>query len=318
LQPAYNWGYEITRVAASIERTEYSESMNLNIDSTNASGTFSELSPGVYTITVGAFQDTLLVASGSGSAEVIAGQNTVVNISLQLVSGALTIVVDWGDTILGPPHRVLLVGNSHTYYNGGINTHLMGMLHASHPDWVVSASTAGGYSLKDHWRRAVTMNAIRTGDWDLVILQESSRVPVDQPDSFYTYSRKLRATIDSTGAETGFYMTHGWLNYPGMIDTLSAAYTQIGTELNALVCPAGLAWQRWRDLDPQVSLFASDNYHPNPLGTYLSTCVIYASIWHRSPVGNGYFPSSNIAEADRIEAQQIAWQTVCEYFGWGN
>ena len=39
-------------------------------------------------------------------------------------------------------------------------------------------------------------------------------------------------------------MTHARKNIPDMIDDLSFAYNYIGNELNALVCPAGLAWEK--------------------------------------------------------------------------
>jgi hypothetical protein len=45
---------------------------------------------------------------------------------------------------------------------------------------------------------------------------------------------------------------------------------------------------------------------------YLATCVVYATIYGRSPSGSTYTPAGVTAE-EAAFLQKIAWQTVQEY-----
>jgi len=38
-------------------------------------------------------------------------------------------------------------------------------------------------------------------------------------------------------------------------------------------------------LDPSIALWQADGSHPSEAGTYLAACVLYARLFHRSPVG---------------------------------
>jgi hypothetical protein len=119
LQPAYDYGYNVTRVSVTIAKDEFTQTQDLILTPPTAHGIFTDLLPGLYSINVSVFQDTLLIATGVGQGEVIPGQSSAVNITLHLVTGALIITVDWGTTIPTIPKKILFIGNSHTYYNGG-------------------------------------------------------------------------------------------------------------------------------------------------------------------------------------------------------
>ncbi len=67
-------------------------------------------------------------------------------------------------------------------------------------------------------------------------------------------------------------------------------------------------------VDTTQVLLHTDGYHPGLKGTYLTSCVIFASIWNKSPIGLSYVPAG-ISEADKLFLQTIAWTTVCDYFG---
>lgn len=50
--------------------------------------------------------------------------------------------------------------------------------------------------------------------------------------------------------------------------------------------------------------------------TYLEACVVFASMYHRSPVGLKYYGIEQVEEKTAHFLQEVAWNTVCEYFGW--
>jgi hypothetical protein len=314
LDPAFQHGFNVTRVNVRITKGDFTDDMDLVIDSTAASGTFSDLEMGTYAIDVSVYQDSLLIATGQGTGTVSPGQTTTVYITLQFVPGGLEVIIHWG-LPYEECRRVLFVGNSHTYYNGGVNVHLQSLLNAVHPEWgaVIQAQTVGGATLENHFNDPNTINAISTGDWDLVILQEQSSRPMNFPDLFYQYCTALDSVIASSGALTGFYMTWAWRNNPEMYVPIRDAYNYIGAYLDGLVAPAGVAWYNNNQSPDSLDLYAVDNYHPNLNGTYLVSCIFLATIWNINPVGNSYIPTG-IDPTSAAYLQNLAWTTVQGYY----
>jgi hypothetical protein len=82
----------------------------------------------------------------------------------------------------------------------------------------------------------------------------------------------------------------------------------IGHELDLKVAPAGIAWQRGIERDPQVNLWNTDGEHPNREGSYLSACVFYAIIFNQSPEGLTY--RAGLTEERASYLQHIAAEVV--------
>lgn len=215
----------------------------------------------------------------------------------------------------GDPGRILFLGNSYTFYNGGLPMHVENLVESAHPQWDVYTEmiAPGGMTLQGHWDNQNTREAIQNGNWDFVVLQEQSTRPVDNPQLMYEYAVLLDSIITESGAETMFFMTWARENNPGMIEPLAEAYSFIGDQLDAVVSPVGLAFDLSLDTDPTVQLYAGDGSHPSQLGTYLAGCVFYAVLWDESPVGitDNSFPEMTTAEREYL--QGIAWQTVLDY-----
>ncbi len=313
LAPAFQHGFNVTRVNVRITKGDYTNNMDMVIDSTTAGGTFEDLEIGTYAIDVSVFEDSTVIASGQGTGTVSPGQTTTVHITLQFVPGGLEVIVNWG-LPYEECRRILFVGNSHTYFNGGVNSHLQALINVAHPEWntVVQAQTAGGYTLENHFYDWATMSAIATGNWDLVILQEQSSRPMTDPELFYQYSAALDSVITHNGALTGFYMTWAWRNNPEMYEPIRDAYNYIGAYLDALVAPCGVAFHNSAAADSTINLYNSDNYHPSIYGTYLAACTFLATIWNVNPIGNTYNPDE-IDTHTATYLQNIAWSTVQSY-----
>lgn len=203
--------------------------------------------------------------------------------------------------------RILFIGNSYTDFNRGVDRHLRGLV-PSIETWRIAP---GGYTLEHHWNDDDTLNTIREGGWDFVILQEQSQMPVFDQATFYEFARKFEREITNVGAETMFFMT--WErpdSVPSGVTTesLANAYTSIGTELGAKVAPVGIAFARALQERPNLILNSYDG-HPTIHGTYLAACVFYASIFEQSPVGNTY-SDAMITEEERTFLQRIAAETL--------
>src|ERR1700759_2530321 len=98
-----------------------------------------------------------------------------------------------------------------------------------------------------------------------------------------------------------------------MTAQLAEAYTVAGNANDALGSPAGLAFARARSMQPELNLYAPDKRHPSLAGTYLPACTAFATLTGRWPVGNSYH--AEIDEPTAKFLQQVAWDTVQEYYG---
>lgn len=213
-----------------------------------------------------------------------------------------------------PPARILFVGNSHTYFNEGVDTHLEGIVSASNsfPPITASSIAFAGHTLQNHWYNDSTRSTIQEGDWDVVVLQEHSTRSITDTETMYTYARLLDQEVSDTGARTVFFMTWAWRDRPEMIEDLEPVYRTLSEELEAELSPVGLAWQRSQQENPDLDLYNSDGFHPNYHGTYLAACVFYAVLWGVSPEGNSYSSHDSITEEEREFLQRIAWETVTQ------
>ncbi len=317
LQPAFEHGFDVTRVTVTITRGNFIDSLNLTIDGHTASGTFYELAEGTYQILVEVYENETMIATGNGTGVVVAGETSTVQITLEFTgqTGNLEIVIDWGDQFPDHPQRILFIGNSITYWNGGIGYHLQ--------DFVLSADstisieceqiTGGGYTLQQHYT-AANIETIQNGNWDYVVLQERTSWPVDQPEIFYEYAALFDSVITESGAQTVFFFSWPYEDeFDTMIEDQAAAFNYISDLLDAPVIPVARAWQLSRQEDSHLELFYTDGNHPSELGTYLAICTFYAYFWNLTPQGFGYVNDEVITPEERDFLQAIAWQTYNTY-----
>ena len=183
------------------------------------------------------------------------------------------------------PLRVFFVGNSYTFVNDlpGV---LAGLAEASRGRRILTGQyTPGGYTLEQHVKDGKAMEGLKNENWDVVVLQEQSVLPVFQPARMYDGARKLHETIKSQAARTLFYLTWARKGQPQMQEGLNQAYLSIAKELHANIAPVGTAWQRAMKENPALELYMQDGSHPSPEGTYLAACVFYATLLDKSPLG---------------------------------
>jgi hypothetical protein len=202
-----------------------------------------------------------------------------------------------------PSSRVLFIGNSFTFYNAGIDQALRGLDRSVE----VQRIATGGFTLMDHWGAGQATDAIRSQHWDYVVLQEQSQMPVIGVEQFSTYAANFSDEIRHAGAQPVLLMT--WERpdsaQAGVTTAaLAAAYYQVGNAVGARIAPAGEAFANALHERPDLSLYVQDG-HPTTQGTYLAACVVYATLFGKSPVGLAYAPSA-ISRDEREFLQRIA------------
>lgn len=202
-----------------------------------------------------------------------------------------------------PSTRILLIGNSYTFINGGLDKQLKGLAPSAETECIA----IGGYRLENHWNNGNALRRIRETKWDYVVLQEQSQIPVINQKQFHDFAGKFDEEIRRTGAKTILLMT--WerpdsRQYGVTAENVAAAYTDLGKQLGAKVAPAGIAFARALRNRPELALYSQDG-HPTMEGTYLAACVLYQTIFEKSPVGNPYSEPSVPADT-RDFLQQTA------------
>jgi hypothetical protein len=194
----------------------------------------------------------------------------------------------------GAPVRVLLIGNSYTYFNN-LPEMFAQLAAAGQQPAETRMEAPGGWRLKDHWEKGEARKALADGKWDYVVLQDQStlgvtlfvdgKARVSSDEVFRPAADRWAAEIGRSGAKPVFYLTWARRASPEDQDTLAYAYISAAKASGALVSPVGLAWQRVRRQRPDIGLFADDGSHPSPAGTYLAACTFFAAVFDKDPTG---------------------------------
>lgn len=219
-----------------------------------------------------------------------------------------------------PDVEVLFIGNSFTHSND-----LPGVVEeiaeANGTSIDVTMLAPGGWFLDQHVASAETMEAIRSGRHDFVVLQEQSMAPSHGAtfrDRTVPAAMNLSSTAQAAGAEVILFETWGHVSgnptvghasYESMQDALIAAYQHLGRELGATVAPVGERWRTSRTELPAVVLYAADGVHPSSEGTYLAAATITSSIVD-APLTE--FPAADIdpTVADQLGSSALADRTA--------
>jgi hypothetical protein len=220
--------------------------------------------------------------------------------------------------------RILFIGSSHIYYSRAA---------VDLPKVFTFLASAGGHTvltdriaqsgdrLQDHVANPSTLEVIESAEWDYVVLQENMYIAADsakREEQMYPAVRTLDQWIKDNGAQTILYLT--WVN-PGPIRfgeidkyydeqaRLTEGYLEIAQELDALVAPAGIAFENVLRQNPDIYLWyeGDEQGHASGMGQYLTAAVFYALIYQESPEGLGYLLRPE--EMARL-MQSIAAETV--------
>jgi hypothetical protein len=110
--------------------------------------------------------------------------------------------------------------------------------------------------------------------------------------------------------------------YAGMQYHLRQSYLQMTQDNQAIVAPVGAAWEVMMDsFASSIWLYVPDSTHPDLAGSYLESCVIYSSIFHKPTQGTtdsaglSTFVASTIHRiSDRVVLDSLGqWQQYGHY-----
>jgi hypothetical protein len=203
--------------------------------------------------------------------------------------------------------RALFIGNSFTARND-VPGLIAAIAAARGHRLTHKLLSMGGASLKMHFNKGEALRAIQSRDFDTVVLQEQSTLPVKNAARMHENVRLFDAPIREAGAKMVLYLTWARRHTPEAQAAITEAYTSIGRELGATVVPVGLAWQRVLAEHRGITLHDKDQSHPTLAGSYLAACVFLVVLFRENPAGAAAPQKLDPEEAALL--QRAAWATA--------
>lgn len=231
------------------------------------------------------------------------------------------------------PKTILYVGNSFFYFNNSLHSHVLFMIRGADPQnaashlatsVTISGSGMNWHNIDAYYNDGMASytfddnnNVVpikREPKFDAVITMDCSQCPIhpQMGPIFAEQAAKQAASIRKNGGAPVLFMSWAYADKPEMTAQLAEAYTRAGNANDALVIPAGLAFERAIKLRPDIGLTIVDRRHPSIAGTYLAASTIFAALYGRSPVGNAY--RMGLDEATATFLQTVAWDTTQAYY----
>jgi hypothetical protein len=212
--------------------------------------------------------------------------------------------------------HILFVGNSYTYRNN-MPEIFEAIARSKGEDIRVSHVTRGKYTFYLHSKRKKLYRALNNENWDVIILQGSSRDMLRDSARFkkrtFPALDKMLGMIRKSQkeAQVYFYMTWPYRNGDpkterfsdpdSMLEAVAAGYDNLRNRYNGPVIPVGKVWREYTLKYPDANLYLKDNSHPTYEGSYLVACTMYAAIYGKSPEEADKLSLTNQEEYLRIQ-----------------
>lgn len=213
---------------------------------------------------------------------------------------------------------ILFLGNSYTYTQD-VPGLLNSVANSKGKTLFIDQYTPGGKQLSQHYSDATSLQKINSHQWDYVVLQEQSQMPLINGNTVANYAQKIvleQIKPNNSCTEVITYMTwareagNSWLtqiNYTHeqMATYYENFYEDLWKYVPGRVSPVGKAFHE--ATRQGIDVYSSDGSHQNQTGSYIAALVFYATIYKESPIGVTYSPL-NVTLTEKC--QQIAHDVV--------
>lgn len=186
----------------------------------------------------------------------------------------------------GTPFRVLFIGNSHLFVND-VPGRVRGLLRKTKGAVHIRKITKGGARLVYHRNRGDVARVLKSGGWDVVVLQEATATFLS-PSGRKTFHQSLDWFLSRTpkGVPVVLYQTWPWragsrylngqgINSAGLWTVMRKAYATAGRRRRVIVAPVG---ERWMRSAKRHVYYSNDGNHASLAGSKLAARVIARTI----------------------------------------
>ena len=174
--------------------------------------------------------------------------------------------------------RILFVGNSLTYWRPGLDALFRGW------GFDTASVTEGGATLQVLWGAGKALTAIRSGQYDFVLLQDdlpeygSAAVAGTQ---FKKHARLFVEAVRESAAVPILLLTHSYERIKHTrLHAIASAHLEAARALEVTIAPSGIVIGRegLSAATPLGALLCHDREHPLPVGMLLTALVVRAAI----------------------------------------
>ena len=204
---------------------------------------------------------------------------------------------------------VLMMGNSHTSFNG-LPAMVAAMVQATTPGkTAVSIEAPGWMFLDERLGDAASLQLIRSRRWSAVVLQAQKYSTSGQ----FEYSTAEASEWIRLAREAGALpvMFPEWPRR-GVPETqrIYDLHVTIASKTPACVAPVGQAWDLAQARHPDLALHAGDGNHAVPAGSFLAALVIASTITGKLPQDTPPLTQFGVDANTQAVLRAVATETV--------
>jgi hypothetical protein len=178
--------------------------------------------------------------------------------------------------------RVLFVGNSLTATNDLPAT--AARLAAANGRRLEYRTIApGGYALEDHWSQGEAREALASGRWDVVVMQQGPSALPESQASLREWAGRWAEEARRAGTRPALLTVWPESYRRGALVDVIGSYARAARAARAELLPAGAAWRLAWHCEPRTPLYGPDGFHPSQTGTYAAALVVYGRLF-RAPL----------------------------------
>ena len=173
--------------------------------------------------------------------------------------------------------NVLFLGNSLTYTND-LPELMKTVAACDSVEMTYRSICYPNYALIDHWNDGLAQKEIESGKYNFVIVQQGPSSQTEGRVYLLDYGLKFDSICDQHNVKLVSYMVWPAKARSNDFQGVFESYKLLADSAKGIFSPAGEAWLKvWED-NPEFKLYGEDNFHPHYNGSLLAAMVIYGSI----------------------------------------
>lgn len=192
--------------------------------------------------------------------------------------------------------RVLFVGNSLTYENDLPRT-IAAMAKAVNDTPLVYRTIAHpNFAIEDHYLNGIESNIAANG-WHFVVMQQGPSTTVASSEHLTAWTGVVNDFVVAAGARTAMYSVWPGGHDPQLFDLVRENYLKAAVAVDGMFIPAGDGWREAWQRDPSLDFYASDEFHPSRLGTYVAALVHFEMLYDR--------PATDLPDVATVDGRKL-------------
>ncbi len=205
---------------------------------------------------------------------------------------------------------VLFIGNSHIMVSPNL---LQALIQKNNLDKNVLIARASGGFLIQHARNPATIELLKAGAWDYVVLQAQKYSTSGNYHYSYDGALSLSKIANDLGSSIIMFPEWSRKGFPDEYKRIDKIHLEIAKITGATVAPIGSVWVKAESENPNVALLSADGNHASDFGHFLNACVFYSMITQKRANAD-----QELLEFARIDAdsakrlESLAWKAVAD------